>query len=283
LDRLRDALRSDEMDVVVFHSLDRLARKAVYQGLVLEEIEKAKLQVEFVNYPVDDSPESRMLLGMQGLFAEYERAKIIDRTRRGKLQRAREGALVGGHPPFGYRWIKRNETSRARLEISDYQAAVIRRLYRMLVDDELSTRSIARKLTQEGVATAKGAAQWRPTAVFRMLTNPVYKGSYRYRQSGQDEILIPFPALVDDITWQAAQSQLVANSRFSGRNNRRHRYLLRGLVRCPRCGGSYTGFTKKARSGYRCNRAHWGSSSTGQKCSPGATLLNLLKERSGRR
>jgi site-specific DNA recombinase len=151
------------------------------------------------------------------------------------------------------------------LKISDYQAAVIRRMYRMLVDDELSTRSIAKKLTQEGVATAKGAAQWQPTAVIRMLTNPVYKGSYRYRQSGQDEILIPVPALVDGITWQAAQSQLVANSKFAGRKNRRHRYLLRGLVRCPRCGGSYTGFTKKDRSGYRCNRAHWGSSSTGQK------------------
>ena len=97
LDRLRDALRTGEMDVVVFHSPDRLARKAVYQGLVLEEIEKARVRVEFLNYPVDDSPESRMLLGMQGLFAEYERAKIMERTRRGKLQRAREGALVGGH------------------------------------------------------------------------------------------------------------------------------------------------------------------------------------------
>ncbi|MCH7736262.1 MAG: recombinase family protein [Chloroflexi bacterium] len=158
LDRLRDALLTGEIDVVVFHSPDRLARKAVYQGLVLEEIEKAGIRVEFLNYPVDDSPESRMLLGMQGLFAEYERAKIMERTRRGKLQRAREGALVGGHPPFGYRWIKRSESGRARLEISDYQAAVIRRMYRMQVDDQLSTRSIARKLTQEGVATAKGAA-----------------------------------------------------------------------------------------------------------------------------
>ena len=135
LDGLRDALRSEEMDVVVFHSPDRLARKAVYQGLVLEEIEKAGIRVEFLNYPVDDSPESRMLLGMQGLFAEYERAKIMERTRRGKLQRAREGALVGGHAPFGYLWIKRNESSRARLEISDYQAAIIRRMYRLLVDD----------------------------------------------------------------------------------------------------------------------------------------------------
>ncbi len=278
LDGLRDAFRTGEMDVVVFHSPDRLARKAVYQGLVLEEIEKAGMRVEFLNYPVDDSPESRMLLGMQGLFAEYERAKIMERTRRGKLQRAREGALVGGHPPFGYCWIKKNESSRARLEVSDYQAAVIRRIYRMLVDDQQSTRSIARKLTQEGVATAKGAAQWQPTAVFRMLTNPVYKGNYRYRQSGQEEILIPVPALVDDVTWQAAQSQLLANSQFSGRNNRRHQYLLRGLVRCPRCDGSYTGFTKRGHSGCRCNRAHWGSSSTGQKCSPGAISAEPLEK-----
>ena len=82
LDQLRDALRDGEIDVIVFHSPDRLARKAVYQGLVLEEIEKAGVRAEFLNYPVDDSPESRMLLGMQGLFAEYERAKIMERTRR---------------------------------------------------------------------------------------------------------------------------------------------------------------------------------------------------------
>jgi len=150
------------MDVVVFHSPDRLARKAVYQGLVLEEIEKAGVRVEFLNYPVDDSPESRMLLGMRGLFAEYDRAKIMERTRRGKLHRAREGALVGGHAPFGYRWIKRGEASRARLEAIGSQAGVIRRMYRLLVDKQLSTRAIARRLTQEGVSTARGATQWQP-------------------------------------------------------------------------------------------------------------------------
>jgi len=278
LDRLRDALRAAEMDVVVFHSPDRLARKAVYQGLVLEEIEKAEVRVEFLNYPVDDSPESRMLLGMQGLFAEYERAKIMERTRRGKLHRAREGALVGGHAPFGYRWLKKDEASRARLEAIDYQAAVIRRMYRLLVDEQLSTRAIARRLTQEGVPTARGAAQWQPTAVSRMLTNPVYKGSYRYRQSGQDEILIPVPPLVDEATWQAAQVQLAANSLYSRRNNRRHQYLLRGLVCCPRCGGSYTGYTQRGYRGYRCNRVHWGSSSTGQRCSSGAVPASSLEK-----
>lgn len=278
LDRLRDALRIAEMDVVVFHSPDRLARKAVYQGLVLEEIEKAGVRVEFLNYPVDDSPESRMLLGMQGLFAEYERAKIMERTRRGKLHRAREGALVGGHAPFGYRWIKRDEASRARLEAIDYQAGVIRRMYRLLVDEQLSTRAIARRLTHEGVSTARGAVQWQPTAVSRMLTNPVYKGSYRYRQSGQEEILIPVPSIVDEPTWQAAQVQLTANSLYSSRNNRRHRYLLRGLVRCPRCDGTYTGYTQRGYSAYRCNRVHWGSSSTGQKCSSGTIPASSLEK-----
>ena len=96
-------------------------------------------------------------------------------------------------------------------------------------------------IQEEGIPTSRGAVQRQPTAVFRMLTNPAYKGSYRYRQSGQEEILIPVPALVDEATWQAAQAQLLANSQYSRRNNGRHQYLLRDLVRCPRCGGSYTG------------------------------------------
>ena len=99
-------------------------------------------------------------------------------------------------------------------------------MYRLLVNEQLSTRAIARRLTHEGVSTARGAAQWQPTAVSRMLTNPVYKGCYRYRQSGQEEILIPVPPIVDEPTWQAAQVQLTANSLYSSRNNRRHQYLL---------------------------------------------------------
>jgi len=278
LDRLRDALQTDMLDTVLFHSPDRLARKAVYQGLVLEEIEKAGVRVEFLNYPVDDSPESRMLLGMQGLFAEYERAKIMERTRRGKLQRAKEGALVGGHAPFGYRWIKRSDAGRASLEKVEYQAAAIRRMYGLLVDEQLSTRAIAKRLTRDGVPTARGAAQWQPTAVFRMLTNPAYKGSYLYRQSGQEAISIAVPSLVDESTWHAAQDQLAQNSLFSRRNNKKQDYILRGLVRCPRCGGSYTGYVSRGFQRYRCNRTSWGSSSTGKRCTPGAVGAQRLDQ-----
>ena len=109
-----------------------------------------------------------------------------------------------------------------------------------------------------------------------MLTSPVYKGCYRYRPSGQEEILIPVPPIVDEPTWQAAQVQLTANSLYSSLNNRRHQYLLRGLARCPRCGGTYTGYTRRGYSAYRCNRVHWGSSSTGQKCSSGTIPASSL-------
>ena len=278
LDSLRDALRAGEFDVVLFHSPDRLARKAVYQGIVLEELEKAGVKPEFLNYPVDDSPESKMLLGMQGLFAGYERAKIMERTRRGKLHRAREGALVGGHAPYGYRWVKKSENRRARLDIDEYQAAVVRRMYRLLLEDRLSTWAIARKLTQEGVYTAKGAAQWQPMAVFRMLTNPAYKGSYRYRHSEHEQIFIPVPPLVGEATWQAAQAQLVENGLHFRRNNKRHQYLLRGLIRCPRCGGTYTGSVQHGHRGYRCNRVHWTASSTGKRCPPGAIPADPVEE-----
>ena len=280
-DRLRDALGSGEFDLVLFHSPDRLARKAVYQGIVLEEMEKAGVKPEFFNYPVDDSPESRMLLGMQGLFAEYERAKIMERTRRGKLHRAREGALVGGHAPYGYRWIKKGENSRARLEIDEYQAAVVGRMYWLLLENRLSTWAIAQRLTQERIPTAKGATQWQPMAAYRMLTNPVYKGSYRYRHSEREEISIPVPPIVDETTWQAAQGQLAENSLHSRRNNKRHQYLLRGLIRCPRCGGSYTGYynnTARGYRGYRCQNRDPSVSSTGKQCKPGAVSAQPLEE-----
>ena len=278
LDQMRDALSSREFDLVLFHSPDRLARKAVYQYVILEEMEKAGIRPEFLNYPVDDSPESKMLLGMQGLFAEYERAKIMERTRRGKLHRAREGALVGGPVPFGYNWIKSGENGRARLEINEYSAAVVRRMYRLLLDDQISSWAIARKLTEEGVPTSRGAAQWQPMAVLRILRNPVYKGFYRYRHSEHEEILIPVPAIVDEATWQPAQAQLEENSRYARRNNQRHPYLLRGLIRCPRCGGNYSGYVQHGYRGYRCTRANWTVSSTGQKCSAGSIPAQPLEE-----
>jgi site-specific DNA recombinase len=141
-------------------------------------------------------------------------------------------------------------------------------------------------------------------AVDRILRNPAYKGRFLYQRAesveptnrvssdpyrkrrktgrrprAQEEwITIPVPAIVDEDLWDATQSQLQRNAVQASRNNTRHRYLLRGLVRCPRCGGAYYGFTRGRSSGYRCLRAHRANSSTGQGCTPGALPAAPLEQ-----
>lgn len=245
-----------------------------------------------------------MLLGMQGIFADYERTKIAERTRRGKLFWAQQGAQVGGHAAFGYRFVKRTDQERARLEVVEPQASIVRRMFAWLVDEQLSTRAIARRLTGEEIPTSRGAVQWQPTVGDRMLRNPTYRGAFyyqrnrsvlpatrlstdRYRQRRktgraprpqEDWITIPVPAIVNDALWEAAQAQLVQNSLHSRRNNKRHEYLLRGLVRCPRCGGTYTGHVGRGYRYYRCSRTDASLSSTGQRCTPGSVPASAIEE-----
>ena len=305
LDRLRDALRSREFDVVLFHSPDRLARKAVYQGLVLEELDKAGVRVEFLNHPVDDSPEGKMLLGMQALFAEYERAKIAERQRRGKLYWAKQGALLGGYVPYGYRYRPRDRERnlRASLEVDEVQAAIVRDMYRWLLEERLSCRGIAKRLTELGVPTQKSKLQWKPSTVNRMLKNEAYKGYFYYhryeaveptrslwrsypkhkltgrRLRPRDEwIAIRVPAIVDEATWDSAQRQLHENFLHSPRHNIRHQYLLRGLVRCPLCGATYVGTFSHGRRYYRCNRIDPLASADRQRCRSRWVVADPLEE-----
>ena len=94
------------MDVVLVYSPDRLARKFAYQALLLEEFARAGVRVEFVKGPRGDSPEDQLLVQFQGMFAEYEKAQLMERYRRGKAHRARSGSVnVLGGAPFGYRYV----------------------------------------------------------------------------------------------------------------------------------------------------------------------------------
>jgi len=297
LDALRDALSSGDFNAVLFHSPDRLARKSLYQSLVLEELERAGVKAKFLNFTVDDSPEGRMLLDMQGIFAEYERTKITERTRRGKLHWARKGALVARHVPYGYRFMPRSDSQRAHLKLDEEQAVIVRQMFRWLVEEGMSTRAIARRLTEAGVATARGANQWYPTAVDRMLRNTAYRGVMIYHRMTygnandpkrpkagikirpeEEWIEIEVPSIVDESIWYAAQAQLTKNSQYSSRNNTKHQYLLRGLIRCLRCGATYTGMAKKGRPIYRCRRTDPAVSSTGVKCQPGSVRADVLEE-----
>ena len=106
LDRLRDAARRGEFDAVVIVSPDRLARNYAHQWLLIEEFEKLHTPLIFLQNPFGDSPQGKLLTQMQGMIAEYERAQIAERTRRGRLEKARQGAFMPwAYTCYGYHYL----------------------------------------------------------------------------------------------------------------------------------------------------------------------------------
>ena len=109
LERLRDAVAVGEMDRVYVHAPDRLARRYAYQVLLIEEFRRAGVEVVFLNRAIGGSAEDDLLLQVQGVIAEYERARILERSRRGRRHAALAGAvsaLCGA--PYGYRYVGRH-------------------------------------------------------------------------------------------------------------------------------------------------------------------------------
>src|SRR5215204_7539408 len=109
LDALRDAVRDGAIEIVAVLSPDRLARRYAYQVLLLEEFRRAGVEVAFLHHPISEDPSDQLLLQIQGAIAEYERAVLAERFRRGKLQKARDGHLLSAKPPYGYRYVPRRE------------------------------------------------------------------------------------------------------------------------------------------------------------------------------
>ena len=240
-------------------SPDRLARAYAYQVLVLDELEQFGVRVLFADAPaLDDDPQARLLTQVQGVIAEYERAKISERNRRGRLFRARAGEIVTWKVPYGYRRVPRDAAGPARLEIFEPEAAVVRRIYDDYVNGGLSIRHIMRALNAEQVSTPTGKAEWWHSTLCRILTNEAYVGRLYFNQtetvstnyptsSGrrrsttqrrrprEEWIDIPCPPILTDAVFEAAQRVSRDNSRWSPRNLHDEAWLLRGLVRCGTC------------------------------------------------
>jgi site-specific DNA recombinase len=272
LERLRDLAAQGEVEAVVIYSPDRLARKYAYQVLLVEEFGRSGVEVIFLKSPRGDSPEDELLLQFQGMIAEYERAQIAERTRRGKMHRARAGDVsVLAGAPLGYRYVRKTDTSAAYYEIIESEAQVVRRIFRLFTRESESIGAIARQLSEEGVPTRTGKRRWDRSTIWGILRNPAYMGRAAFgktriadrpkkvtrpvRQRGgvparsaveerpQEEwIEIPVPAIVNQSTFALAAEQLERNKRFAPRNTKEPT-LLQGLLVCRRCGYTY----------YRCS------------------------------
>ena len=292
LERLRDAVAAGVLDQVLVLAPDRLARRYAYQVLLVEEFRRAGTEVVFVNRPIGTSAEDDLLLQVQGMIAEYERAKILERSRRGRRHAARSGLISAlGKVSFGYRYIAKDAGGgMARVEVVAEEARWVRLMFAWVGLERLSLREVSRRLSEVGVSTSTGKARWDSTTIALMLRNTAYVGRAVFGRSRsvqapprlrplrghpqsarkpnsrvpvprEEWIEIPVPALVDPAVFEAAQAQLDENRRRRRQLRRRPGWLLQGLVVCQRCGYAFYGKMARGRVGeqqpadygyYRC-------------------------------
>ncbi len=265
LDSLRDRVAEGQISTVVVLSPDRLSRKYAYQILLTEELLRQGVELVFVKSPPASTPEERLLTQVQGMIAEYERAQILERTRRGKRHRARQGSVnVLSGAPYGYRYMKKTDSSSAYYEVMEAEALVVRAVFDLFTVKQISIGAITRTLNEQGIPTRTGDSRWERSTVWAMLRNPAYvgkacfgkterkprqritrplrqKGGYTNRCGAHQErpreewIEIGVPPLVDEATFALAAEQLEKNKRFSQRRTIEPS-LLQSVLVCARCG-----------------------------------------------
>ena len=285
LEQIRDLAVEGQIDTLVVLAPDRLSRRYAYQVLIIEELARQGVATEFLNAPSIQTPEDNLLVQFQGMIAEYERAQILERSRRGKRHKAQQGdvAILGG-APYGYHYHRKTPECDAYYEVNEVQASVVRTVFQYYTEEHLSIGQITRKLNELEVPTAKNAWRWERSTVWGMLRNPAYQGKACYgktcqqprqlvtrpiRMSGKvasastgghekprhEWIEIPVPPIVSEQTFALAEERLALNQAHSARRTKVPS-VAQGLVSCEKCGYSlYRTSTKTSArkiSYYRC-------------------------------
>jgi len=270
LEQLRDAVAAGVIDRIYVHSPDRLARKYAYQVLLIEEFQRCGSEVVFLNHAFGETAEENLLLQVQGMVAEYERAKILERSRRGKLHSARSGSIaVMSGAPYGYRYISTKQSGAAACwEIVLEEAKVVRQIFAWIGRQRLSAQEVCRRLYQLHIPTRKGNARWNPGTICGIIRNPAYMGWAAYGKThigerrdrlrpirGSSEqpkhpysiyevpqeqwITISVPPIISRELFITVQEQLAENRKRYRLRRQGPNHLLQGLMVCKRCGYSY--------------------------------------------
>jgi len=285
LERVRDLAAEGLIQAVLVYAPDRLSRRYAHQVLLIEELARAGVETLFVRAPRGSTPEDELLLQFQGMIAEYERAQILERSRRGKRHRARQGEVgVLSGAPFGYRFIRKTDHWAAHYQINKDQALVARRMFELYVVHGLSINAIARLLNEQAIPTCKRRGRWERSTVWGMLRNPAYKGqacfgktmiaprqrvtrpirmrggsaprnSASHERPREEWITIAVPPIVSEETFALARERLETNKVYAPRRTITPS-VVQGLVSCSKCG--YALYRTSTRSSarkiyyYRC-------------------------------
>lgn len=273
IDDLRQFARERHPDYIICLDPDRFSRRLINQLILANELERHS-KLAFVQHDRKQDPEGQLFFTLRGAIAEYEKAKILERMRRGVIGKLKAGKLPHGHAPFGFYFDTVNDT----LALVPAEAEWVKAMFRMWVDGE-SAPDIAAYFNQMGVPTKRGGQMWYAGTVNTLLKNPAMKGEALYmksdwrgmavkrqlpkdkrdgpikgtRRPAEEWIAVPVPAIVSPELWEAAQA------RFKHRNAKaKGKLLLSGLVRCGLCGAPvhYTQGSNPGMYNLRCNNKH---------------------------
>jgi site-specific DNA recombinase len=271
LERLRDQIASSIIDRLYVLSPDRLARKFAHQALLLDEFAKHDCQIVFVNQQgLPDSPETNLLVQMQGMIAEYEREKILERTRRGRRYAAACGRVsILSKAPFGYRYVsKACGDGEARWVIDLPQSETVKLMFELVGQHRSTLSGVCRELQSRNIVTAKGKPGWDRSTVRGILVNPAYYGRARYgkermvpRKPGKrtargapllprrskvavatslaEQVTINVPPIVSQSLFDKVQQQMEENRKRQRVRQSGPKHLLSGLTLCGQCGSAF--------------------------------------------
>jgi len=287
LNALRDFVAQEPIDVIIVYDIDRLARKSVYQALIEEEFLRLGITVEYVIGQYDNSDEGRLQKQIRASIAEYEKAKILERGKRGKRGKAQSGfVIVGARPPFGYKTV--SEPHKTWLEVDEEEAQVVVNVFNWYLRGDgdtgpMSMNTIAKKLTELRVPSRGDKHKhiykkyevgfWAPEMIRNILKNETYTGTWHYGKTRviddgkvrkprpkcsfgkqvarpKDEwVGVPVPAIISKAAFDQAQNRMKLNLQQSDRS-RKYEYLLSKRLRCAKCGKTYQGRARRINNTY---------------------------------
>ncbi|WP_300019125.1 recombinase family protein [Pseudonocardia sp.] len=241
LQRALNAARAGRFDVLLVYRVDRLSRSIRGLSDILASLDDIGVAFRSATEPFDTAtPAGRMMVQMLAVFAEFERATIIDRVINGMERKAARGQWCGGYRPHGY------DLDRATgflVPLPD-EAAVVQRIFRLYTRDRVGTRAVANTLTADGHRTKSGKP-WSGAAVLTVLRNRVYLGEVFYRDQWHKSDPHHPPLISTELFDEAEQVLIARGDDHAHRTGARSHFPLAGLIFCTRCGKRYQGSTAR--------------------------------------
>jgi len=280
LDQLRTDAKSKKFDAVLIYDPDRLARRYSYQELLMDELKEAGIEIAFITIATPKNSEDKILHGVRGLFAEYERAKISERFRLGKVRKVKEGHLLVSEPLYGYSYIPKQDKTHGYYVINENEASVIRMIFSWVANESLTLRKVVRRLQELDVKPRKSKrGVWSTSTLSTLLKHKAYIGEahwgssyavvplnptshekYKKNKKSSRKIRpenewynIPVPAIIEKDLFNRVREQIETNFALCQRNTK-NEYLLAKKIWCI-CGNRRAGEGPKQGKHlyYRCN------------------------------